>query len=52
MDAFYDLVYRKPQMLMVMGSACSEVTKTLAEIVPYWNLILVSTTEATTGLFI
>ena len=40
-DALYDLIYRREQLLMVMGSACSEVTKTLAEIVPYWNLILV-----------
>ncbi|XP_052282516.1 gamma-aminobutyric acid type B receptor subunit 2-like isoform X2 [Dreissena polymorpha] len=42
MDALYDLIYRHPQMLMIVGSACSEVTKTLAEIVPYWNLLLVS----------
>ena len=41
MDALYDLIYRREQLLMVMGSACSDVTKTLAEIVPYWNLILV-----------
>ncbi|XP_071087833.1 gamma-aminobutyric acid type B receptor subunit 2-like [Haliotis cracherodii] len=41
-DAFYDLIYRKPKMTMVMGSACTEVTKILAEIVPYWNLILIS----------
>ncbi|XP_033742389.1 gamma-aminobutyric acid type B receptor subunit 2-like [Pecten maximus] len=41
-DAFYDLIYRRPRILMVIGSACSEVTETLAEIVPYWNLILVS----------
>ena len=42
MDALYDLIYRKPQLHMVIGSACSDVTKTLAEIVPYWNLLLVS----------
>ncbi|KAL4230676.1 hypothetical protein ACF0H5_011052 [Mactra antiquata] len=42
MDALYDFIYRQPQITMVIGSACSEVTKTLAEIVPYWNLILVS----------
>lgn len=41
MDALYNLIYRKPQLHMVIGSACSDVTKTLAEIVPYWNLILV-----------
>ena len=27
---------------MLLASSCSEVTKTLAEIVPYWNLLLVS----------
>ena len=41
-DAFYDLVYRKKQILMVVGSADSEVTKSLGEVVPYWNLVLVS----------
>ncbi|CAG2186359.1 GABBR [Mytilus edulis] len=39
-DALLDLIYRKPQILMVMGGACSEVTETLAELSPYWNLIL------------
>ncbi|WAQ99650.1 GABR2-like protein, partial [Mya arenaria] len=42
MDALYDLIYRHPQLIMVIGGACSEVTKTLAEIVPYWNLLMVS----------
>ena len=44
-DVFYDMIYRMApgrHITMVMGSACAEVTKTLAEIVPYWNLILVS----------
>ena len=39
------MIYRMApgrHITMVMGSACAEVTKTLAEIVPYWNLILVS----------
>lgn len=40
-DALYDLIYRH-RVAMVISSACSEVTETLAEIVPYWNLILVS----------
>ncbi|GFS09766.1 gamma-aminobutyric acid type B receptor [Elysia marginata] len=45
MDAFYDFIYRKSNessLLMVMGSACTEVTKTIAEIVPFWNLLLIS----------
>ncbi|CAL1537957.1 unnamed protein product, partial [Lymnaea stagnalis] len=44
-DAFFDFIYRKSNessLVMVMGSACTEVTKTIAEIVPYWNLILIS----------
>ncbi|CAG5136459.1 unnamed protein product, partial [Candidula unifasciata] len=44
-DAFYDFIYRKSKetrLMMVMGSACGEVTKTIAEIVPYWNLLLIS----------
>ncbi|GFO18328.1 gamma-aminobutyric acid type b receptor subunit 2-like [Plakobranchus ocellatus] len=45
MDAFYDFIYRKSNqssLVMVMGSACTEVTRTIAEIVPYWNLLQVS----------
>ncbi|XP_035828126.1 uncharacterized protein LOC101854281 [Aplysia californica] len=44
-DAFFDFIYRKSKdssLVMVMGSACTEVTKTIAEIVPYWNLLLIS----------
>lgn len=40
-DAFYDIVYRKATIVMLIGISCSEVAKTLAEIVPYWNLLLV-----------
>ncbi|KAH9505706.1 hypothetical protein Btru_055557 [Bulinus truncatus] len=44
-DAFFDLINRKlknSSLVMMMGSTCSEVTKTIAEIVPYWNLILLN----------
>ncbi|ELU13608.1 hypothetical protein CAPTEDRAFT_204049 [Capitella teleta] len=41
-NAFYDFIYSKPQVIMMVGTRCSEVTKTLAEIAPYWNLLLVS----------
>ncbi|XP_036364248.1 uncharacterized protein LOC115218300 [Octopus sinensis] len=41
-DALYNLIYCKPEMIMFIGGACTEVTKTLGEIVPYWNLILLS----------
>ena len=41
-EAFYDLMYRKPQLIMLVATSCSEVAKTLGEIVSYWNLLLVS----------
>ncbi|CAD5116182.1 DgyrCDS5099 [Dimorphilus gyrociliatus] len=41
-DAFYDFIYRKPKLMFLVGTKCSEVAKTLAEIVPYWNLLFIS----------
>lgn len=41
-DALFDFIYRKPRLAAVIGSGCSGVTETLAEIVPYWNTVLVS----------
>ncbi|KAI0240329.1 hypothetical protein LSAT2_008979, partial [Lamellibrachia satsuma] len=41
-EAFYDLIYRKQQLIMLVATSCSEVAKTLGEIVSYWNLLLVS----------
>lgn len=29
-------------MVMLLGSACSEVTESLAKVVPYWNIVQVS----------
>jgi len=29
-------------MVMLLGTACSEVTESLAKVVPYWNIIQVS----------
>ena len=43
-EAFYDLIYRKPQLIMLVATSCSEVAKTLGEIVSYWNLLMVSDT--------
>ena len=40
-DVLLDLIYRKPKILMFIGGACSDVTETLAELAPYWNLIMV-----------
>lgn len=28
-------------MMMLLGSACSEVTESLAKVVPYWNIVQV-----------
>ncbi|XP_061187970.1 gamma-aminobutyric acid type B receptor subunit 2-like [Saccostrea echinata] len=41
-DALFDFIHRKPLLAFVLGSGCSDVTKALAEIVPYWNTILIS----------
>ncbi|XP_074651672.1 uncharacterized protein LOC141906324 [Tubulanus polymorphus] len=43
MDAFYDIIYRrKKQIVMLVGTSCSSVTKYLGEIVPHWNLVQIS----------
>lgn len=41
---FYALYTEKKSTLMpfLLGTACSEVTETLAKIVPYWNIVQVS----------
>ncbi|XP_025088236.1 gamma-aminobutyric acid type B receptor subunit 1-like [Pomacea canaliculata] len=52
-DVFYDMIYRMPpgrRITMVMGSSCTEVSKTLAEIAPYWNLVLISYGETSPAL--
>ncbi|KAI4478266.1 hypothetical protein M0802_014551 [Mischocyttarus mexicanus] len=44
-DRFFHALYsRRTNKLMplLLGTACSEVTETLAKIVPYWNVIQVS----------
>ncbi|XP_032666047.1 uncharacterized protein LOC116841788 isoform X2 [Odontomachus brunneus] len=44
-DRFFHALYstrKKPLMPFLLGTACSEVTETLAKIVPYWNVIQVS----------
>jgi len=44
-DRFFHALYstRKKQLMpFLLGTACSEVTETLAKIVPYWNVIQVS----------
>ncbi|XP_025266425.1 gamma-aminobutyric acid type B receptor subunit 1 isoform X2 [Camponotus floridanus] len=44
-DRFFHALYsrkKKYPMPFLLGTACSEVTETLAKIVPYWNVIQVS----------
>ncbi|XP_043068677.1 gamma-aminobutyric acid type B receptor subunit 2 [Drosophila bipectinata] len=43
-DRFFHAIYTQPstRMVMLLGSACSEVTESLAKVVPYWNIVQVS----------
>ncbi|ELU13609.1 hypothetical protein CAPTEDRAFT_204050 [Capitella teleta] len=41
-DAFYHLMYEQPRVEMLVGTSCSDVAETLAEIAPYWRLMLKS----------
>jgi len=43
-DAFFHALYTRPstKLLMLLGSACSEVTESLAKVTPYWNIVQVS----------
>ncbi|KPI92958.1 Gamma-aminobutyric acid type B receptor subunit 2 [Papilio xuthus] len=43
-DRFFHALYteRSARMLMLLGSACSDVTESIAKIVPYWNIVQVS----------
>lgn len=44
MDRFFHAVYTKrmTRVQMLLGSACSEVTESLAKVVPHWNIVQVS----------
>ncbi|XP_021704022.1 gamma-aminobutyric acid type B receptor subunit 2 [Aedes aegypti] len=43
-DRFFHALYthQDKRIMMVLGSACSEVTESLAKVVPYWNIVQVS----------
>ncbi|XP_064609403.1 gamma-aminobutyric acid type B receptor subunit 2-like [Liolophura sinensis] len=49
-DAFFDIVYRKPPIVMVIGGSCSPVTEVLAEIVPFFNLVMISHSSRSSAL--
>ncbi|KAJ8895985.1 hypothetical protein PR048_001326 [Dryococelus australis] len=38
-DAFFHAIYtQNTRMVMLLGSACSDVTESLANVMPYWNI--------------
>ncbi|XP_050347272.1 gamma-aminobutyric acid type B receptor subunit 2 [Nymphalis io] len=43
-DRFFHALYteRQSRLVMLLGTACSEVTESIAKIVPYWNIVQVS----------
>lgn len=43
-DRFFHALYtrRHTRLVMLLGSACSDVTESLAKVVPYWNMVQVS----------
>ncbi|XP_047002677.1 gamma-aminobutyric acid type B receptor subunit 2 [Schistocerca americana] len=43
-DAFFHALYTQnsTRTVMLLGSACSDVTESLAKVVPYWNIVQVS----------
>ncbi|XP_061380667.1 gamma-aminobutyric acid type B receptor subunit 2 [Danaus plexippus] len=43
-DRFFHALYteRESRLIMLLGTACSEVTESIAKIVPYWNIVQVS----------
>ncbi|XP_077984600.1 gamma-aminobutyric acid type B receptor subunit 1-like [Glandiceps talaboti] len=49
-DVLFDQLYRKPVMVMLLGAACSEVSKHIAQIVPYWNLVMLSYASTSVAL--
>ncbi|KAK4887533.1 hypothetical protein RN001_003804 [Aquatica leii] len=41
-DSFFHAIYSNKLILMLLGSGCSNVTESLANIMPYWNILQVS----------
>ena len=45
-DTFFHALYtQSTRMIMLLGTACSEVTESLAKVMPYWNIVQVLTAE-------
>nr|XP_006824239.1 PREDICTED: gamma-aminobutyric acid type B receptor subunit 2-like [Saccoglossus kowalevskii] len=49
-DALFDQLYRKPPMVMLLGAACSDVSKHIAQILPFWNLVMLSYASTSVAL--
>ncbi|XP_071847292.1 gamma-aminobutyric acid type B receptor subunit 1-like [Apostichopus japonicus] len=49
-DALYDQLYRRPNMMMFLGCSCSEVSKRAAMILPYWNTVMLSYASTSVAL--
>jgi hypothetical protein len=41
-DAFFYAIFRRPQLLFLVGTSCSNETKAVIQVADYYNLILVS----------
>ena len=44
LDTFFEEVLEHANITAVLGFGCSEATSSVAEIINYWNLLLVSAT--------
>ncbi len=44
-DAFFYAIFRRPQLLFLVGTSCSNETKAVIQVADYYNLILVSMIE-------
>jgi hypothetical protein len=44
-DTFFHALYtqKSTRMTMLLGTACSDVTESLANVMPYWNIVQVAT---------
>jgi hypothetical protein len=50
-DTFFHALYtqKSTRMLMLLGTACSDVTESLAKVTPYWNIVQVISPEVPWG---
>ncbi|RZB39861.1 gamma-aminobutyric acid type B receptor subunit 2, partial [Asbolus verrucosus] len=41
-DRFFHAIYSKKAIVTLLGTSCSNVTESLAHVVPYWNILQIS----------